>query len=171
MELRFIAPTLSELDRAGMEVLVAPLFADERPPRGVAGLFDWRAAGRLSRLIQTGFVDGALGEVLMLPGKPALPFDKIIMLGAGVSAELDHGVFSGLVDRLLRTLEGLRARTAVVQLPGRHRDAITPESAADILLEAAADKPEHDVWTLVESPAGQRAITEHLLKKRRRTGD
>lgn len=170
MELRFVSPTLADLDRVGMEVLAAALFADERPPRGVAGLLDWRCAGRLSRLIQTGFVSGELGEVLMLPGKPSMPFDKVILFGAGSSDELDHGVFGGLVERLLGTLEGLRARTAVVQLPGRHSGAISPESAVEILLQAAAGKTQHDVWTLVESAAGQKAMTDHLLEKRRRRG-
>ena len=65
MELRFIGPDLGELDRVGAEVLVCSAFRDERPPRGVAGLYDWRSAGRLSKLMQQGFATGELGEVLM----------------------------------------------------------------------------------------------------------
>ena len=38
------------------------------------------------------------------------------------------------------------------------------------MFEGAADKPEHDVWTLVETASAQKAITEHLLKNRRRRG-
>lgn len=168
MELRFVSPELGELDRVGTEVLVAGLFSDERPPRGVAGLIDWRLAGRLSRLMLDGFASGALGEVLMLPAKPSLPFDKVILFGAGESAEFDTLIFAGLIQRILGTMEGLRTRSVVAQLPGRHLDVISAERAADILLESAADKPEHDVWTLVETPAAQKAISEHLLKKRRR---
>jgi hypothetical protein len=168
MELRFVGPELAELDRVGSEVLVAALFRDERPPRGVAGLFDWRSAGRLSRLMTQGFATGELGEVLMTPAKPCLPFDKVIFFGAGDRAQFDDVTFSALVERILATMEGLRTRSVVAQLPGRHLDVIGAERAADILLDGAADKPEHDVWTLVESPASQRAIAEHLLKKRRR---
>lgn len=170
MELRFVGPELAELDRAGAEVLVAALFRDERPPRGVAGLFDWRSAGRLSRLMQAGFATGELGEVLMTPAKPSLPFDKIIFFGAGERGAFDDLVFAALIERISSTMEGLRTRSVVAQLPGRHLDAIPPERAADLLLENTADNPEHDVWTLVESSAAQRAIGEHLLKKRRRRG-
>jgi Cytosol aminopeptidase family, N-terminal domain len=170
MELRFVSPDLDELDRVGMEVLVAALFRDERPPRGVAGLFDWRMAGRLSRLMQGGFASGELGEALLLPGKPALPFDKVILFGAGQRSEFDDAIFGALIERMLSTMEGLRTRAVVAQLPGRHLGAISAERAADILLETSADKPEHDIWTLVEPPAAQKAITDHLLKKRRRTG-
>ncbi len=168
MELRFVSPELGELDRVGAEVLVAGLFSDERPPRGVAGLVDWRGAGRLSRLMLGGFASGGLGEVLMLPAKPSLPFDKVILFGAGDSAQFDTLIFAGLIQRILGTMEGLRTRSVVAQLPGRHLDVISAERAADILLESAADKPEHDVWTLVETLTAQKAISEHLLKKRRR---
>jgi hypothetical protein len=70
----------------------------------------------------------------------------------------------------LRTLEGLRARSAVVELPGRHFGAISAERAADILLESAGGRPEHDVWTLVESEPGESTIRKHLIEKRRRAG-
>jgi hypothetical protein len=69
---------------------------------------------------------------------------------------------------MLRTLEGLRARTAVVELPGRHFGAIAPERAADILLESTGGSQDHDVWTLVETADAQRVITEHMIQERRR---
>lgn len=170
MELRFIRPELVELDRVGMEVLAAATFVDERPARGVAGLYDWRSTGRLSRWMIEGFVTGDLGEVLMTPARPRLPFDKLILFGCGQSSEFDDSIFCALVERMLNTMSGLRARTAVVELPGRHRNAISAERAADVLMELSAERPEHDVWTLVESERGEKEMTEHLLKKRRRVG-
>lgn len=168
MDLRFTLPSLRKLDLSGTEVLVAGLAADERPPQGVAGLVDWRLAGRISRVLQSGFVSGALGEVLLVPGKPKLPFDKILLFGTGPSAEFNEARFRGVLEKILKTLEGLRARTAVVELPGRHRDVLTPERAADILLEIAGARPEHDFWTLVEPAGAQRAITQHMIQERRR---
>lgn len=168
MELRFVSPDLAELDRVGAEVLVAALFRDERPPRGLAGLFDWRTAGRLSRLMHQGFATGELGEVLMTPAKPSLPFDKVIFFGAGDRSEFDDVIYGALIERILSTMEGLRTRSVVAQLPGRHLEVIGAERAADILLDGAGDSPEHDVWTLVEAAPAQRTIAEHLLKRRRR---
>jgi hypothetical protein len=168
MDLRFVVPHLRQLDLVGTEVLVASLAADERPPHGVAGLVDWRLAGRISRLIEQGFASGALGEVLLIPGKPKLPFDKIVLFGCGPRDEFNERVFRQVIERILQTLEGLRARTAVVELPGRHFDAILPERAADILLESAGGRQEHDVWTLVESADAHRAITQHMIQERRR---
>jgi hypothetical protein len=168
MDLRFTTPHLRRLDLAGTEVLVATLAADERPPHGVAGLVDWRLAGRISSLLSTGFATGDLGEVLLIPGKPKLPFDKILLFGIGSRHEFDERVFRVATAKILSTLEGLRARTAVVELPGRQLDAISAERAAEILLESAGARQEHDVWTLVESGDAQRAITQHMIQERRR---
>ncbi|HEY2405706.1 MAG TPA: M17 family peptidase N-terminal domain-containing protein [Polyangiaceae bacterium] len=168
MDLRFTPPELRKLDLSGTEVLVASLASDERPPHGVAGLLDFRLAGHVSKLIRAGFAVGEIGEVLLIPGKPKLPFDKLLLFGIGRSSEFGEAVFRTVLDAILRTLEGLRARSAVVELPGRHFNAISPERAADILLESAGGRPEHDVWTLVEPVDAQRAITQRMIQERRR---
>ena len=168
MDLRFTQPNLRTLDQAGTEVLAACLAADERPPHGVAGLVDWRLAGRISQLLARDFATGQAGEVLLVPGKPKLPFDKVLLFGIGPSHEFNERVFRTVVEKMLATLEGLRARTAVVQLPGRHLGVIAPERAADILLESAGGRAEHDIWTLVEPGEARRAITQHMVQERRR---
>ncbi|HTA92003.1 MAG TPA: M17 family peptidase N-terminal domain-containing protein [Polyangiaceae bacterium] len=168
MDLRFTTPELRKLDLLGTEVIVSTLASDERPPHGVTGLLDFRLAGRISRLIQSGFATGRVGEVVLVPGKPKLPFDKLLLFGIGKQTEFNDPVFRAVLDKMLRTLEGLRARTAVVELPGRHFDAISPERAADILLESAGGQKEHDVWTLIEPLEAQRAITQHMIQERRR---
>ena len=125
MDLRFTTPELRKLDLLGTEVIVSAFAADERPPHGVTGLLDFRLAGRICRLIQNGFATGKVGEVLLVPGKPKLPFDKVVLFGIGQRADFNEPVFRSVLDKMLRTLEGLRARTAVVELPGRHFDAIS----------------------------------------------
>src|SRR6185295_143107 len=97
--------------------LVVGLAADERPPHGVAGLVDWRLSGRVSRLIASGFARGEIGEVLLVPGKPKLPFDKVLLFGMGPTKDYSELAYRAVLERILRTLEGLRARTAVVELP------------------------------------------------------
>jgi hypothetical protein len=168
VELRFTLPQLRKLDLAGTEVLVCAFTEGERPPKGVAGLVDWRLVGRVSRLVVDGFVSGALGEVLLVPGRPKLPFDKILLFGIGNQRDFSELVFRAVVEKVLSTLEGLKARTAVVELPGRHFDGIAPERAADILLEMSANRPDHDAWTLIEPLEAQRVIAQQTVLERRR---
>lgn len=168
MELRFVPPALRTLDEVGTEVLACGLFSDERPPHGTLGLVDWRLAGGFSKLLARGWVRGAPGEVVMVPLRPKLPFDKAIVFGLGPRSSFDEPTFRATIERMLATMEGLSARSAVVELPGRHVGALTAEQAADILLETAAGRTEHDVWTLVEPPEDQKRITAHMIEQRRR---
>ncbi|MBX3184798.1 MAG: leucyl aminopeptidase [Polyangiaceae bacterium] len=168
MDLRFVAPSLRRLDLAGAEVLVCCLVQGERPPGGVAGLIDWRFSGKLSRLLLRGFVTGELGEVVLLPGRPKLPFDKLLFFGLGEAKGFDERVYRMTVERILERLAGLNTRRAVVELPGRAGELISAERAAAVLLEITEERPEHDSWTLVESPETQRVIQKLWALDRRR---
>ena len=168
MELRFVTPDLRRLDEVASEVLACGVFADERPHRGAAGLVDWRLSGTVSRLIGDGFVTGHRGEVVMLPLRPKLPFDKALLFWLGPRESFTDVVFRDIAAHMLRAVEGLCARTAVVELPGRHRAAIDAERATDILLELAGGRPEHDVWTLIEPIEDQKRITARMSEQRRR---
>jgi hypothetical protein len=119
--------------------------------------------------MQSGYVTGQLGEVILLPGKPQLPFDKVLMFGVGLRSDFGERVFRIVLSKILSTLEGMRARSAVVELPGRHFGGIAPEPASAILLELALDRPSHDIWTLVEPSEAQRSIVQQLAQERRRT--
>lgn len=167
MELRFVPPDLRRLDLLVSDVLAIPLAADERPPRGTAGLIDYRLAGRVSEAIETGALRGEVGEKVFLSGRPKLPFDRIFLYGQGDLDRFNPHIYAGLIDQILETLDNLGVRRAVVELPGRARDRIEPEAATEILLERAATHPLFDSWTLIESPAAQRTMTSLLRRDRR----
>lgn len=168
MLFRFVAPSLSKLDELDTEVLVATLHSDVRPARGVVGLCDFRMGGRISRLLRSGFVTGEHGEVVMVPGKPFLTFDKILLFGAGPLAGLDLSRFEQLVKSFYERLAKLRARVAVVELPGRAHQTITASDAARVVLEEAQRDRECDWWTLVEQPEGRGVIETMVQEQRRR---
>lgn len=169
MELHFVPPELRRLDETPTEVLVCHLFADERPPRGVAGLLNWRLSGKLDRLIEAGFVKGALGEVLLLPGRPRLSADKVLLFGLGPRQRFDDEAYGRVAKHVLSALVDLCVRTAVVELPGRHVDALSPEEAADRFLALSAERDgAFDAFVLVERPADQKRVTQHMIEERRR---
>jgi len=168
VELRFVTPQLASLDELDSEVLACTIWSDARPSHGVAGLCDFRLAGRISDLERAGQLTGDLGEVSLLPGKPRLTFDKLILFGAGPRKDFGEETFRRVIQEMLETMEGLSTRVSVVELPGRHEDLIPAERAADILLACAGRSPNHDVWTLVEGADGRQRITQHMIEERRR---
>ncbi len=168
MEIRFVSPDLNQLDLIVTELLAIPVSHGQRPPLGCAGLVDYRTAGRVSEVIKAGALQGQLGEKVFIRGRPKLPFDKILLYGAGSPASFNPQTFTGIVQMLIETFGELGVRRAVVELPGRAENLITPEMAAEILLEQAGENPHVDTWTLVDTPAAQRAVSG-LLRRDRRT--
>lgn len=167
MELRFVQPDLRRLDLLVSEVLAVPISEGDRPPRGTAGLLDYRLAGRISTVLADGTLEGHVGEKVFLAGRPKLPFDKLLLYGVGDLSLFNEQIYAGIVQDLLTTLEELNVRRAVVELPGRYDELISAQTAAEILLECAGENPLFDTWTLVDSAAAQRSVTTLLRRDRR----
>lgn len=74
---------LSALDNIRGGLLAITVFADERPPLGVAGLLDWRLPGKLSSWLKSGFFRASLGEKLLFTPGRRLACEKILLYGAG----------------------------------------------------------------------------------------
>jgi len=166
IDLRFVARDLRRLDEVSAEVIACAIYRDERPLPGLAGLLDWRLAGRLSRLAKQGFLLGEVGELLVVPVRPRLPFDKILVAGLGPRGAFGDSTFRKVLERTMDALAGLHVKKAVVELPGRGDEAITAERAADILLDLIGDD-ERDALTFVEDVAGQQQIEKHAQDRRR----
>lgn len=166
VDLRFVAPDLRRLDEAGAEVVVCSVWKDERPFTGLACLLDWRLAGRLSRLAKVGFLVGDLGEVLVVPARPRLPFDKLLACGLGPRASFDEATFRTVLERILDALNGLSVKKAVIELPGRGDSGVDPEQAASILLDVLRDD-ERDALCFVEEVDAQRRIEKHAQERHR----
>jgi hypothetical protein len=169
IDLRFVAPDLRRLDEAGSEVVVCGLWKDRRPLTGLACLLDWRLAGRLSRLAKKGFLVGDVGEVLVVPARPRLPFDKLLACGLGARASFDDTTFRAVLTRILDALAGLSVKKAVIELPGRGDEGVVPEHAAEILLDVIGESAhdEHDALCFVEHPEGQRRIEKYAQERHR----
>jgi Cytosol aminopeptidase family, N-terminal domain len=168
MDLRFLPAEPRRLDEANVELCACSIWSDERPMRGLAGLLDWRLGGRLTALLRSGFLRGDAGETLLIPGKPHVPFEKVLVVGLGARGAFDEAAFLQAILHLARALEGLRVRRAVLELPGRASDAIDPERAITVTLESLGASAEHDLWWLIDTASAQHRIEQRAADERRR---
>lgn len=169
MELRFAPLALAGLDALKTELLCLVLFEDERPPRGAAGLADWRLCGRLSQLIASATFAARWGEALLMPPAGRLPAERLMLLGAGARAQVDEPRFGELLDALIERVLGLRVRTLALSLPHASLACVPPARAIDALLERMDQlAPSLDELVLLETPAAQRAMEPRIERKRRR---
>ena len=127
MKLRFIPPDLRRLDEVGTEVLACGLFADDRPPHGTAGSRRLAPVGPArGRQIQRGFVTGALGEVVMVPVRPKLPFDKALLFGLGPRKDFGEALFRSVLRAMLAAMEGFSRARRWSSCPGVTRRPSKP---------------------------------------------
>jgi hypothetical protein len=166
VDLSWAERDLRALDRLSGEVLLCSLFEGERPPRGVAGLLDFRLGARLSRLCIDGFLTGREGELLLVPGRPKLPFDKIVVAGLGPEESFDDAAFERSLEHALRALAGLQVRRATLEIPGRQLPTVDPARAMTVLTELLAprgDEPavlDAEAITIVDDAVAHRAFAD-----------
>lgn len=125
-----------EADRVRVDLGLVPVFADERPLLGLAGLIDWRSSGRLSALVRAGLCSGAAGEQLLMPGDARLPMDRLVLIGLGPREQFDGEAARSVARRLVEIAVDLSARSVVIALPAKHIERSLAEDLFEALIAA-----------------------------------
>lgn len=164
MDVRFAPPQVRALDEASAELCACAIFADERPMKGIAGLCDWRLSGKLSALAKSDYLTGRAGEVVMVPGRPRLPFDKVLVFGLGERQRFDEDGFVAWLERVWRTMGGLHVRRALIEIAGR--EVLPTPRRAELMAEAPLVGPESEGrFVFIDDEDSQRALV-HAMKRR-----
>lgn len=164
MALNILPLDLTRWDDTARDTLVLPVFKDDRPLRGAAGLADWRLCGKLSRLIKSNRATAEAGETLLLPPGRRLRFSKILWFGLGDAKGYSDERFRKDVVWILGVVTRAGITDWTFQAPGRASGLIGARRAIEIILEdqLLVDQP----ITLIEDPAGQKDIAELLRSQR-----
>ncbi|MBX3160354.1 MAG: hypothetical protein KF773_30600 [Deltaproteobacteria bacterium] len=164
MALSVLPLDLARWDEASRDCLVLPVFKDDRPLRGAAGLADWRLCGKLSRLVTANRASAESGETLMLPPGRRLRFSRLLWFGLGDAKAYNDERFRKDLAWILGVVRRAGIAEWVLQAPGRASGLIGARRAIEIMLEEPA-LTEQNV-TLLEDPAGQKDIAELLRSQR-----
>jgi hypothetical protein len=131
------------VERSRVDLGVVPVFSDERPLLGLAGLIDWRGSGCLSALVRSGFCSSAPREQVLLPCDRRLPVDRLVLVGLGPREHYDEARARALAEQFVRIAVGLAAPTVLIALPTHGRDRTLTEVAFASLLATLEGDPEH----------------------------
>ena len=164
MALSVLPLDLARWDEAKRDALVLPVFKDDRPLRGAAGLADWRMCGRLSRLVKASKATADQGETLMLPPGRRLRFDRILWFGLGDAKGYSDERFRKDVKWILDVVSKAAVKEWALQMPGRASGLIGARRAIEIVLDEdiLIDQP----VAILEDPSGQKDIAELLRSQR-----
>lgn len=167
IEIGWIERDLRALDVATGEILVAPIHEDERPPGGAVALVDWRMCGRIAAQCIGGFLSGVRGERFMMPGRPRIAFDRVLLVGVGPRAQTNEDYVRGALVTMVDALAGLLARRAVIDLPGR--SVVAAPRALELLQEVLAARPSSlESVSVIDDRDMQRAIEAYRTRPGRR---
>ena len=164
MALSVLPLDLSRWDEAPRDCLVLPVFKDDRPLRGAAGLADWRLCGRLSKLVKANRASAEAGETMMLPPGRRLKFSKILWFGLGDAKGYSDDRFRKDLARILDVVAGAGVKEWAMQPPGRASGLIGARRAIELMLEV--DTLASQPLAVLEDPAGQKDIAELLRSQR-----
>jgi hypothetical protein len=164
MALSVLPVDLARWDESARDCLVLPVFRDDRPLRGAAGLADWRMCGRLSRLLKSEKATANAGETMLLPPGRRLRFQRVMWFGLGDAKGYTDDRFRKDLAWILSVVTAAGVTDWAIQAPGRASGLIGARRAVEIILEdqKLADQP----LTLLEDPAGQKDIAELLRSQR-----
>lgn len=160
MKLSLLPLDLARWDELGHDALLLPVFADERPLRGAAGLADWRLCGRLTRLLKAQRLRGERGETVLLPPGRRLTFQRLMLFGVGPST----GYGEAELRRDVRWMRDVATAAGIVdfaiEAPGRATGLIGARRALEVVLDET-DRRDGTVL-LIDNPSGQKDMAELL---------
>lgn len=160
MKLSLLALDLARWDETPRDALLLPVFRDQRPLRGAAGLADWRLCGRLTRLVRSARMNGERGETLMLPPGRRLTFRRLFLFGIGSSEGYDEHRLRDDLFWMRRVAADAGANDVALEAPGRASGAIGVRRALEVVLEACRDG-DGDL-RLIDRPAAHKEMAEQL---------
>jgi hypothetical protein len=126
-------------ERARAELLVVPVFSDERPLRGPAGRADWRLCGRLSELVAAGRLCGRPGEAVLAATFGGLGAPLVLALGLGARAAFDSPGVQAFASEAVRRALALHVATLALPMPEATIDGAELAEREERLLFGAAD--------------------------------
>jgi hypothetical protein len=164
MALSVLPLDLARWDETTRDCLVLPVFRNDRPLRGAAGLADWRLCGRLSRLLKSNKATAEAGETMMLPPGRRLKFKRVMWFGLGDAKGYTDDRLRKDLTWIAGVVKNAGCADWAVQAPGRASGLIGARRAVEIILEDQALAEQS--LTLLEDPAGQKDIAELLRSQR-----
>lgn len=151
---------LDAIEGGPADTVALPVWRDERPLTGLAGLVDWRTCGALSDQLRRGFFVGDAGEALLTCTPRLASAGRILVLGLGRRDVQGRADLRAVGERLFEIAAGIGARRVILGVPSARFDPSRPLALAEGVFErvlaahdAAAGARAAPIWWAVAEPA------------------
>lgn len=131
-----VTASLEALDTLEADTVILFVADDQRPPRGVTGLVDWRLAGALSRLSARGWLIGKEGELCLSPGRARLAGARLLLCGIGTGSKVSELILQRAVKQACEALSELGCKSLACGLPDFGADPAGLSASVERSLDA-----------------------------------
>jgi hypothetical protein len=139
-----IGALFHDVTRLEADLLVAPVWAGDRPPHGLAGRADWHLCGFVSRLILAGRLHGEPGETMLVAVQGRLPAPRLLLLGSGGSRPFDAKAGAAHAARAAAVAGDLKVSSVVLEMPVRDTRPALAALVAHVADQFAAVLPPNE---------------------------
>lgn len=155
------------------DMILLPVFSDERPLRGAAGWVDWHERGAISNLLKVGYLTGDFQERILYA--PSLRFNtgKTLLVGLGDRREFTYFKAFKLFRHVVETLLKMRAHQLVLGVPDPATIEFQASRFVDRVIHGIVDGAWHDesflentIFTVCEKGANREDIYITLQRTR-----
>lgn len=138
-------------DRQRYKCLVLGFFSDEKPPRGICGLMDWRLNGMISREIKQGHVSGEFKEKVAIPCPERIDSELLVLYGLGCLTDLTYDRIYTAAYEIAGAADAMKFREFAFDLPGEGRTALTTAGILEAMITGFFDFLSDDVSKLANT--------------------
>lgn len=140
-------------DQQRHKCLVLGFFSDEKPPRGICGLMDWRLNGLISKEIKQGHLCGEFKEKVAIPHPDRIGSDLLFLFGVGPIAELSYERIYASAYEIAATVDKMKLREFAFDLPGEGRTELVSANILEAMITGFFDFLSEDVSKLTHTNA------------------
>ncbi|HPC86236.1 MAG TPA: hypothetical protein P5238_06435 [Smithellaceae bacterium] len=158
-------------DRQNHKCLVLGFFKDEKPPRGICGLVDWRLNSLISKEIKKGHIRGDFREQVAIPRPERINAEMLFLFGLGPLADLSYDRIYDAARQMMTAAGRMKLWEFAFDLPGNGRSALSPAIVLEAMLTGFFDSLSEDIARLthtkvclVASPANLKEIADGLKR-------
>lgn len=128
--------------------LVLGIFSDEKPPRGICGLIDWRINGFISREMKAGRISGEFREKVIIPFPGRVGAEILLLFGLGPLVEFNYEKIYSSAYEIAETVSGMKINDFAFDLQGENRSNLPLAAVVESMVTGFFDYLSRDVEKL-----------------------
>ena len=135
-------------DQQSHKCLVLGFFSDEKPPRGICGLMDWRLNGMISREIKQGHISGEFQEKVIMPYPERISSDFLFLFGLGCLPDISYDRMYNAAYEIAGAVDAMKLQDFSFDLPGDGRSRLNTAGILEAMITGFFDCLSRDIRKL-----------------------